>query len=95
MIKTLTFANLVEIEPRLGELLAEAQAVSSAGNPNFCANRVWYGNGDRNGLKQKVEKLVGWEAENPQLTTESAYDLAYKTIRKYPLIASGLSSKRL
>jgi hypothetical protein len=84
MINTLTFADLVEIEPRLGDLLAEAKAISSDGIPNFCANRVWYGylNDGKKGLKHKMEDLVGFFAErkDPKLITSSAYDLAYETI---------------
>jgi hypothetical protein len=78
----MTFEELVKIEPRLEELFDEAKKVSSEGNPNFCANAVWYGTYAEAGLKDRLVKLVGWEAEKNDKTLRSgkAYDLAYKTI---------------
>ncbi len=77
----MTFEELEKLEPRLAALLAEARAVPSRGKPDFCANRAWYGNG-RDGLKAKLGKLAGWNAEgaDPRLHSEKAYDVAYQAI---------------
>lgn len=74
----LTWRELVRREPRLAELLREAKAVDDS-DPHFCANLVWYGRG---GLKERLCRLVGWEAEkdDPVLRTPEAYDLAYEKI---------------
>jgi hypothetical protein len=66
-----TFQQLVRIEPRLKELAARAAAIDGS-DPDFCANRVWYGT-----FKPALLKLVGWEATHPLLKSEAAYDAAY------------------
>lgn len=72
----MTFEELCQIEPRLLALYRRAQAVKDdKRKPSFCANRVWYTE-----FKPELCRLVGWEAENPALRTEEAYDLAYDTI---------------
>lgn len=78
----ITWAKLVKLEPRLAGVLAEARAVKDdKSKPVFCANAAWYGYGaNRNGLREKVIRLVGWEAERkgiPELRTQAAYDVAY------------------
>jgi hypothetical protein len=74
-----TWAELVKAEPKLGELLAEAQAVKDDGRtPSFCANRIWYAPG---GFKDRLCRLVGWDRKgHPVLGTMQAYDVAYETI---------------
>ncbi len=75
--------ELVTLEPRLDLLLKEAQSVKDDKTKDvFCANRIWYGDGSRNGLKQKMSKLVGWfsEKDDPILRSPAAYNLAYDTI---------------
>ncbi len=72
--------RLVDDEPRLAELLAEARTVRDEGGSYFCANEVWYGYGDpRRGFKARLLPLVGWERrDGPDLLrTEQAYDVAY------------------
>jgi len=72
---------LVEMEPRLGELLDEAKHIDGSGK-HFCANRVWYVGNNDGGLREKLISLVGWYAEkdSPLLKMESSYDTAYSKI---------------
>ncbi len=75
----LTWANLKRVEPRLQVLEREIKAiVDKNGSPYFCANETWYGYQDpQQGFKERLCRLVGWEAENPRLRTAGAYDVAY------------------
>ncbi len=41
----------------------------------FCANEVWYAWG---GLKDRLCRLVGWDASRPELQNSEAYDVAYE-----------------
>lgn len=78
------FAELVKIEPRLGQLLADAQRFKrqSRGKRRICANDRWYGYFEwrGKGLKARLCRLVGEEAEIPELRTVDAYDVAYHYI---------------
>ena len=68
--------ELVEIEPRLGELLTEIRRVDGRG-PKFCANKLWYG---QHGYRRRMEKLVGWGAEKKSVSGSVDYDTAYKKL---------------
>jgi hypothetical protein len=73
-----TWHNISRLEPKLAELLKEAQAVTDpGGDPGFCANAVWY---DR--FKPQLTCLVGWFARCKHflLTSPEAYDIAYDKI---------------
>lgn len=50
--------------------------------PNFCANAVWYGYHGHKGIKSRLVRLVGWEAQKSDSVLHScvAYDVAYETI---------------
>src|SRR5262245_30960613 len=77
----LTFADLVRLEPRLGQLLDRARAYHAKAGPKFCANAVWYGYFGRRGLRSQLQQLVGWEADQEGvLGTSRAYDVAYRTL---------------
>lgn len=81
----ITWDKLVELEPRLTSLLAEAQSIrDDKSKPVFCANSVWYGyHLHDGGLREKVIQLVGWEAQRkgvPELRTQAAYDVAYQHV---------------
>lgn len=69
------FMRICELEPRLWALYQEA--VSLEPGPDFCALEAWYKPG---GFKERLKKLVGWEAENLDLVSEDAYAIAYETI---------------
>ena len=78
-----TFPELVSLDPQLGELMQEAQSHSSKGNPQFCANAVWYGYAGHQGIKPRLLWLVGYERpgeRNTVLHTAAAYDVAYDAI---------------
>lgn len=72
--QALTWPRLVELEPALLDLFREAQAVDG-GDAHFCANRGWY-----DSYRPRLLALAGWEARQPALRTQEAYDLAYETI---------------
>lgn len=78
----ITWEQLVEVEPRLAELLEEIKKVKdNPEEPSFCANYEWYvrERADGRSFKRKMISLVGSEAEtsNRLLSTSEAYDLAY------------------
>lgn len=75
-----TWQELVRREPRLLDLLREAQAYRP--RPGFCANAIWYGYGRRVGLRERLTRLVGWGRpdRDPVLSTSAAYDVAYETV---------------
>jgi len=78
-----TWEDLVRREPRLEALRTVAGAVTSEGDPHFCANATWFGwPGAEPGLKPRLLRLVGWlaESDDPVLRTAAAYDRAYHTI---------------
>lgn len=54
------FVRICKLEPRLWDLYQEA--VSLKPGPDFCFLLAWYEPG---GFKERLRKLVGWEAENP------------------------------
>lgn len=78
------FAELAVIEPQLKGLLDKAQKWqrNSRCSHRVCANERWYGYSrwKGRGLKDKLCRLVGYEAQNPRLRTEDAYDVAYDHI---------------
>jgi T5orf172 domain len=78
------FHALTLSEPALCSLWADALACHQglAGAKSFCANVRWYGYGDYGGrgLKDRLCRLVGWEARRQSLRTEFAYDVAYDAI---------------
>lgn len=76
-MEKMTFEELAKIEPRLKTLLKEAQAIKDPGGPSFCANHIWY---KPLGFKDRLNKLVGWEAKDERLKSSEAYDLAYEKI---------------
>src|SRR5262245_23458859 len=69
----LTWAMLVEAEPRLADLERDIRAVTKAQrrrrDRRFCANAMWYGyarRGDQ-GFKRRFLPLVGWgRKQGPQ-----------------------------
>ena len=83
--RRLTWAELVEREPALGQLEREVRALRRQPRPaNFCANEVWYGFGRWRGMgfRERVVGLVGWCARSadPDLRTSAAYDVAYRRL---------------
>jgi hypothetical protein len=76
--KPLTWAQMVEIEPRLAALLAEIRKIKDdKSKPGFCANLRWYGSYDRSSLKGRFFRLAGFYAAKEELRTMEAYDLGY------------------
>ena len=72
-----TWDDIVEIEPRLGQLLKEIQAIDGSSVP-FCANQGWYGRGgDRASFKMRMMLMVGHFAFSRDLANNQDYDTAY------------------
>jgi hypothetical protein len=75
---TITWTQIVKLEPRLAALYRQAKAVKDdKSKRSFCANTVWYGSYGRAGFKDRMVRLVGFETANPRLQTMRAYDIAY------------------
>jgi hypothetical protein len=74
MTATLSFDEICELEPRVGELLREVQAVKDTGGESFCANDHWCLPG---GFESRLCRLVGWRAAKPELRNSECYDIAY------------------
>lgn len=75
-LETLSWSDLVQLEPTLGTLERQARAVR-ADDPWFCANDVWFRE-----FKPLLVKLVGWNARSPHevMHRSEAYDIAYRHI---------------
>lgn len=73
----LSWPELVELEPRLADLLREAEGVRDLGGPYFCANRIWYA-----AFKPRLKQLVGWHSDHqdPRMRTMCSYATAYETV---------------
>jgi hypothetical protein len=73
--KRCSFEDYVQMDPRIGELLKEAQTVKKVEGKSFCANHIWYG-----GLKSKVCEFVGFDRTSGprELQTSAAYDAVYE-----------------
>lgn len=71
----ITWALLVLLEPGLGTLLTDVQAIKDDHvSESFCANRHWYRH-----FKPRLLKLVGYERPDvhPILSSPVAYEIAY------------------
>jgi hypothetical protein len=76
----LSWDALITEEPRLKDLDSGLQDTvrESEGKHRFCANAAFMaGRGSESSIKLRMMKLVGWDAENPKLRSDAAYDLAY------------------
>jgi hypothetical protein len=81
---TMTFKELVALEPKLAELEQDIKghAERNRKTPKYCANAWWYGypHAHFEGFKGPFVKLVGIlvpEYKHPMLRTSKAYDVAY------------------
>ncbi len=77
----LTWAALVEAEPRLADLEAQARLAHQMPGPR-CTNAVWYGRGNGPSMKRRYSELVGWgrprSAPGPKwLRSSEAYEVGY------------------
>lgn len=81
----LRFRHLCKKEPRLLEVYRKVAAiVDDDSKPYFCANEHWYGYGEgegvEGGLREMLDDLVGFFAEDPKLRTFQAHDLARRVL---------------
>lgn len=80
----LTFRELVKLEPKLGELLKQAQTVKDDGSQEYyCGNAVWYGYDGYPGFKSSLCALIGFdrlEEGDERLYSSDAYEIAYQTV---------------
>ena len=65
------YRELRKLEPRLKEIEKQIRSIDSS-SLHFCANCAWF-----DGIFQQILPLVGWHAENPELSTCFDYDSAY------------------
>ncbi len=77
-----TFADLVAMEPKLGQLLREARRIRDTGEDEvFCANAIWFGWHGGPGFKPRLSRLVGWySGQAGILATAMSYDVAFEAI---------------
>jgi hypothetical protein len=77
-----TFDDLVSLEPRLADLLEEAQAYRRGGSRSSTLHAVWYGYwGYAPGFKRRLSELVGWSSGRTGILGSSeAYEMVYKTL---------------
>jgi hypothetical protein len=66
-----TFDRLCDQEPQLRYLEQEIKSLTDE-SPHWCANRAWY-----DLFEARFDALVGWNARNPALRSEQAYNLAF------------------
>ena len=83
--RRLSWPELVEREPSLGQLEREMRAFRRTPlGDDFCANARWYGYGRFRGMgyRARVVALVGMcaRSDDPALRTSSAYDTAYRRL---------------
>jgi hypothetical protein len=83
----LDWATLVNLEPRLADLLRAAQNVEDDGKSSyFCGNAVWFGYNGHLGLKPRLVGLVGFDrrgvlaCDDLRLYDSPAYDVAYSKV---------------
>ena len=60
--------ELLQLETRIKNHVKDNKTT-----PNYCANYFWY-----RLYKPEVCYLVGWDARNPALKSEAAYDVVYQ-----------------
>ena len=66
--------NLIEIDPRLKKLRNEALAIMADSPGDWTnRNRIWSLD-----LKPRFERLVGFEAEKPELQSCEVYNVLYR-----------------
>jgi hypothetical protein len=81
--KTVSWEDLVAIEPKLNDLLMEARSIKDEGGPYICGHEILVsGWKDHPSFKKRLHKLVGWGSKRPGsiLATEQAYYKAIITI---------------
>lgn len=89
------FADLVALEPQLGEVLTDAKSFrknfrKAKNDHPYCASRAWYfGYRHSPAFKSRLRSLVGWHARtrDERLTTSQAWDAAQN------VLLAALSSK--
>ena len=71
----LTIGELLDLEPRLSDLLHDA--LQGEDKPDYCADEYWYRE-----IKPRLLKIVGWYAEtdNEILKSSESYDISYQFI---------------
>ena len=76
------FNRLCILEPMLLELYSEACRHHHVICDVFCANKIWYGYAGKDGIKDRLLKLVGYDREaGPEvLRTSESYDIVYDYI---------------
>ena len=84
-VVSITWSDLVTLEPRLAILQREMKAIAQESMKNgesLDVLALWYGGDDATpGVKEKLSRLVGYDRkDHPVLGTETAYDVAYEKL---------------
>jgi hypothetical protein len=76
--QALTWAQLVRLEPGLGQLRLDCRFADHREPNGFSAEAAWNGTAENPGLKQRLEQFVGPKAERQDACLQSlqAYELA-------------------
>lgn len=69
----ITFNELKEMQPRLGQLEAHAITLGKSSLSYIQRDRVWY-----QGLKDEMVRLVGFDSTVMALQYSSCYDVTYQ-----------------
>lgn len=79
-LRRIIFELVADLEPELRTLLEEARSHRTKAKDLFCANAVYYGDGDQApGLRPRLDKIVGGGARkgkaHPVLLSWMLYDV--------------------
>ena len=76
--QTLTWNELIRLEPGLGQLHLDCRFADHRDPNGFDAELAWNGTSGVPGLKQRLEHLVGPKADkqDPRILSLQAYELA-------------------
>lgn len=66
---------ITTVEPRL--LAIEQEIKQFNRTRGFCANDVWYGYNGFSSLRNRMQQLVGWDAEKEELRSPVTYEFVY------------------
>jgi hypothetical protein len=77
-LNQLNWNLLVKLEPRLGQLHLDCRFADKREPGGFDRDLAWNGTPDAPGLKQRLEHLVGAQAEgqDPRIQSNEAYQIA-------------------
>jgi hypothetical protein len=73
-----SWEDLVRREPRLRDLERDVRGADDGTGARWCGLEAWHGSPGEEGLKGRLARLVGWCAEDPDLS--DGYDVAFRRL---------------